>query len=116
MFFHSILKCKCTNNISCFYCNELNLCESCNTEAGFYPKSDETREDGYINCYKDPEGYFLKNNETYERCYSSCKYCTDLGNEYDNKCIECNSGFEVKNEFPNDTNCYKKCDYLLQNR
>lgn len=43
---NSTRKCKCLTNNKCKTCNDENLCESCNTEEGFYPKSDENREDG----------------------------------------------------------------------
>ena len=37
--YNNILKCKCTTNISCFYCteesNELNLCVNYNNEEGY---------------------------------------------------------------------------------
>ena len=109
----SILKCKCTKNISCKYCteesNELNLCLSCNSEEGYYPKiDDEIRVDGFINCYKNPEEYFLK-NEKYEKCYTSCKYCTELGTELNNKCDECKSGYSFIINNNNIKNCYEEC-------
>jgi hypothetical protein len=34
-----------------------------------------------------------------------------LGTKTDNKCTECKEGFEVKNDFENDNNCYKICDF-----
>ncbi|MBO6195110.1 MAG: hypothetical protein J6O56_02045, partial [Bacilli bacterium] len=111
----SIEKCKCTNNIKCKYCtkesiNE-NLCKSCNIDEGYYPISNDIiRTDGFINCYKNPEGFYL-NNQAYEECYSTCKFCTEFGNEIDNKCIECISTHEMKNDFVNDKNCYEKCTY-----
>ena len=112
---NSIEKCKCTSNIKCKYCTEesnaLDLCVTCNDEEGYYPKSDdEIREDGFINCYNYPEGYFL-NNSVYAPCYISCKYCTKLGDSLNNECSECKSGYETKNDFDNDNNCYKVCEY-----
>ena len=48
-------------------------------------------------------------------CYSSCKKCSEEGNEYKHNCEECKDGYEKKNDFfidnINDTNCYKKCQY-----
>ena len=79
-------------------------------EDGYYPKSDENNIDSYINCYKNPEGYYLK-NQVYEQCYPTCKYCSELGNEADNKCTECKSTHEIKNDFDDDKNCYEKCNY-----
>ena len=108
----SIKRCKCSID-KCKYCNETSLsnnaCISCNTQNGYYPKSDDNNIDySYINCYKNPEGYFLK-NEKYEPCYSSCKFCTEYGNETDNKCTECKSEFEFKNDYIGNNNCYQKC-------
>ena len=107
--------CKCSSNNKCFYCtresNENNLCVSCNYELEYYPKIDEENGiDGFINCYKNPEGYYL-DGQHYVKCYSSCKSCNILGNETDNKCIECKSTHEKKNDFENDNNCYIKCQY-----
>ena len=114
---YSIEKCKCSKNISCEKCTEksieLNLCITCNKEEGFFPKNDELRrEDGFINCYKNPEGYYLnKINEKYEPCYSTCNSCTELGNEKDNKCIKCKPGYDFKNVLEEAQNCFKICDY-----
>ena len=110
-----INKCKCSNNIKCFYCSEkskeYNLCLSCNNQKGYYQKSDdEQRSDSFINCYKNLEGYYLDNN-IYKPCYSTCKKCYELGNEENNKCIECINTHEFKNYLGNSNNCYEKCDY-----
>ena len=109
-----IEKCKCTKNISCEYCNEesnnLNLCISCNHDKGYFTKSDDEQIDGFINCYKNPEGYYLDTN-IYKPCYSTCKNCSELGDENDNKCIYCKDGFEFKYDFEDDNNCYKICNY-----
>ena len=110
-----INKCKCSNNIKCFYCSEeskeYNLCLSCNNQKGYYQKSDdEQRSDSFINCYKNLEGYYLDNN-IYKPCYSTCKKCYELGNEENNKCIECINTHEFKNYLENSNNCYEKCDY-----
>ena len=110
----SIKRCKCLSDIKCNLCDEeygiSNLCLSCNMEEDYYPKKDEINEiNTYINCYKYPqEGYYLK-DQAYEQCYLSCKNCTELGSESDNKCTECKSTYERKNDFENDTNCYLKC-------
>ena len=111
----SIKKCKCTNNISCYFCNyesiQNNQCVSCNFEDGYYPKSNDNNNIyPFFNCYKNLEGYYL-NNQTYEPCFSTCKYCSGFGNEINNKCIECISTHEFKNDFENDNNCYQKCKY-----
>ena len=104
------LTCKCTNNIKCFLCSENGECKSCNNEKGYFLKSDDDEINGIVNCYKDPEGYYLFNNKYYP-CYLSCKNCTEQGNEVDNKCTECKDGYEIKSDFENDNNCYKICEF-----
>ena len=34
-----------------------------------------------------------------------------MGNETDNKCTECKSTHETKNDFEDDNNCYIKCSF-----
>ena len=104
------LTCKCTNNIECFYCDKNDLCTKCNTEKGYYPKNDEDNNTEYINCYKEPEGYYLL-NEKYYPCYSTCNNCTEEGNDVDNKCTQCKEGYEFKSDFENDHNCYNICEF-----
>ena len=104
------LICKCTNNIKCYLCYENHLCKSCNTEIGFYPKNDEENIDEFVNCYNNPEGYYLDNNKYYP-CYSTCKICTEQGNEDYNECTECKEGYEFKLDFANDKNCYNICEF-----
>ena len=104
------LKCKCSKDIKCQYCTEEGFCKICNNEDGFFSKSNETRNDGYVDCYKNPEGFYL-NNKLYEPCFPSCKNCSGHGNEIDNKCIECFPDYELKNDFINNSNCYPKCPF-----
>ena len=80
-------------------------------EKGYYPKSNDVeREDGFINCYKEPEGYYFRENKYYP-CYSSCQNCSQSGDEQNNNCISCKSGFEVKNDYEDDYNCYSICPF-----
>ena len=104
------LTCKCTSNIECFLCSENGLCKSCNKEEGYYQKIDEENINGFVNCYKNPQGYYLL-NDIYYPCYSSCKYCIEKGNETNHKCTECKSEFEFKLDFENDNNCYEICEH-----
>ena len=107
--------CKCSLNDKCKNCTiksvELGLCVSCSEN--FYTKiDDEKNEDGFIDCYKDPEGYYLDlDYEIYKPCYDNCKSCKEGGNFKNNNCEECKEGFEFKEDFENDKNCYKKCNY-----
>ena len=37
-----------------------NLCITCNEQDNYYPKNnDNSNKNGFINCYKEPEGYYL---------------------------------------------------------
>ena len=93
-----------------YFCEKNNKCLSCNTEEGFDQKIDEENIDEFVNCYKDPEGYFLLNNRYYP-CFSGCKNCSEQLNENENKCMECKEGYEFKNDFEGDKNCYQKCEF-----
>ena len=96
-------KCKCELE-QCSLCPpvalEKNLCSKCNIN--YYPKEDDPLNIGeYINCYRNPEGYYLdKNDSVYKKCYSSCETCDKKGDYLINNNIENNY-----------TNCYEKCDY-----
>ena len=109
--------CKCFNE-KCLDCTEdsleFNLCISCNTKIGFYPKSDEDLNiSNFIDCYNLSEKYYLDNSsEIYRPCYPSCKTCYELGTYDYQKCRTCDSNFSV--EFPisdNLYNCYPSCPY-----
>ena len=83
----SIKICKC-DLIKCYKCSlesyQLNLCITCNKESGYYQKYNEINNNNLIDCYHEPEGYYLdtNNNEPlYKRCYGSCKLCNEAGNE-----------------------------------
>ena len=105
-------KCKCELN-KCDLCPQValsnNLCTKCNDN--YYQKEDDPTNLGeYINCFKDPEGYYLENN-LYKKCYYTCKLCDKGGNDINHNCIECNENFLLgikKNDY---FNCYKNCSY-----
>ena len=84
-----------------------SLCISCNTENKFYPIHNKSLIDNkYIDCSNtEPEGYFLSNYSVYERCYNSCKSCSNLGNESNHNCIECINNYKLI--FRN--NCIENC-------
>jgi hypothetical protein len=69
----------------------------------------------YINCYKDPIGYYLDksdtNNYIYKLCYKTCKNCLIKGDDINHNCLECNSNYPLGISNNNYTNCYKNCSY-----
>ena len=80
-------RCKC-NLDKCLLCSNVepakNLCISCNDF--YYPlENDPTNILPYINCYKEPEGYYLDTN-LYKECYHSCKSCLIGGNNIKHNC------------------------------
>ena len=105
--------CTCSYDIKCKECSKesidpLGLCISCNN--GYHSKINESYNNSFINCYKDLEEYYLFDNYYYP-CYSSCKKCSDLGDEGNHKCDECKEGYIVIPEINKEKNCYKKCDF-----
>ena len=85
-----------------------NMCTKCNVD--YYQIEDDMENLGeYINCYKDPEGYYLDlNAEIYRRCYYTCKTCEIKGNNLYHNCKLCKEEYPVGIIF-NDTNNYKNC-------
>ena len=112
--------CKCFEE-KCGKCTEeslkYDLCVNCNIEDGYHHKeNDTTNRDSWINCYKDPENYYLFGNDIYKRCYKSCKYCLSEGTEQEHKCKSCNNensfGIPYVDRSSNKLyNCYKNCTY-----
>ena len=88
-----------------------NLCSKCNTN--FYPKENDSSNIGeYINCYKNPEGYYLDIN-LYKQCYYTCKSCGSSGNNMIHNCLKCKDDYPIKIKIKNTNyfNCYKNCSY-----
>ena len=126
------IKCKCFKK-ECFKCSEksleFGLCETCNEN--YYPKKDEYQNNSrFINCYHEPEEYYLEKINgkfMYKHCYHSCKYCINGGDKFNHNCTSCNNknSFSIpfeNNEIFNDTyytsyinftimNCYPECMY-----
>ena len=104
--------CKCSNE-KCLQCSleslTYNLCISCNKE--YFPIYDDISYKGsFINCYKEPEGYFLS-NYLYYKCYPTCKKCNGFGNETNHNCIECLPNYELIKDSQNN-NCYNQSSNL----
>ena len=114
-----IKRCKCSN-IKCEFCSieskALDLCITCNKELGYYQiENDTIYNNSFINCYKDPDNYYLyKDNDTYiyKPCHKNCKKCIELGDEINNKCLECNVNMSFLDDFPNIKNCYNICEFF----
>ena len=89
----------------------LKLCTKCNYN--YYPIENDPLNIGeYINCYKNPEGYYLDKNESlYKQCYKSCKTCEIKGDDIIHNCLSCNNNFLKEINFTNYTNCYENCSY-----
>ena len=112
-----ISECKCQLD-QCLKCPPVpllkGLCTKCNVD--YYPIEKDPENIGeYINCYKDPEGYYLDiNAELYKRCHYTCKTCEMKGNYLFHNCKLCNSKFPIEinfNDSNNYINCYKECNY-----
>ena len=98
-------KCKSCNNES----NINDLCLLCNIENNYYPIINNTSNiNSYINCSNyTPSGYIFDNYSlSYKPCYSTCKECKELGDNYNHQCLSCN-----ENYYLNDTNCFENCTY-----
>ena len=105
--------CKCINS-SCLTCplNNTDLCYSCNEPDYYQIYNDITNIFPYVNCYQNPEGYYLdKINNIYKPCYKTCKTCSDFSDLMNNNCLECAQNHSKKTDFINDSNCYINCDF-----
>ncbi len=85
--------CKCSEGDKCKECSEesynFGLCISCNEDDDFYPIFDENENNtnNFINCYKNPEGYYLDTDiGKYKPCHSNCKVCSGEGTTENNNC------------------------------
>ena len=116
---NSIKICKC-DLIKCFKCSKeslnQNLCLTCNE--GYYPKeNDNNNIDSFIDCYNNPQGYYLDNNDgnpIYKLCYETCSKCDIGGSITYHNCAECKPDFYFELILNNGfKNCYKKCPYYF---
>ena len=99
---------KCSNECILDFTTNNVICKGCNNGGGFYKKEDGEEINGYYDCYTGKiETYYLDTSaEIYRKCFSKCKFCTELGDIYDHKCTDCFNKFTLNN-----TNCYEICDY-----
>ena len=69
----------------------------------------EKKNSNHYKCYDpNPEEYYLNNN-IFERCYNSCKFCYGPGNATNHNCKECISKYIFLNDSINNENCYRDC-------
>ena len=84
-------------------------CITCNNKENYYPKYDNNLND-FIDCYKSLEGYYFdSNNNTFKKCFKSCKTCDKNGDEKNHNCLECNEAYKYELYLSNYLNCYEKC-------
>ena len=109
-----------------------SLDNKCNVIYKFFPKQDEIYDfsviyNNTINNYSlinhlnfennrqcneiNPIGYYINENNIYQKCYSNCDYCINKGNDIYHNCTECNKKFfyELHFDLIDTINCYKKC-------
>jgi hypothetical protein len=83
----------------------MDLCISCNESLYYFPKENETS-NTFKDCYNNEDGYYLDtNNKVFKSCYSTCKKCTEYGNDTNHKCIEC-----FENYISLGSNCFQSCN------
>ena len=109
--------CSCRNE-KCSLCSNIsiknNQCISCNYNNSYYPiLNDSYNIYPYINCYQNPEGYYLDiNAQLYKPCFNSCKTCDIEGNEENHYCTSCDDKYIYELNINNNyTNCYSECKY-----
>ena len=101
---------RCKYNLGmCLLCSNVkptkNLCISYNDS--YYPKENDPHNIyPYINCYKEPEGYYLDINK-YKKCYHSCKLCIYGGNNITHNCKQCKDNFSFNLTYQKSLNAIK---------
>ena len=106
--------CKCESE-KCLHCPPVairfNLCTKCNED--YYQKENDNTNIGiYINCYEDPQGYYLDSSDhLYKKCYISCLTCEIKGNYFTHNCLRCKQTHSIEISSNNNLNCYEECTY-----
>ena len=106
--------CKCELE-KCLLCPPValdkDLCTKCNINY-YQIENDPLNLGEYINCYKEPKGYYLDNNtHLYKKCYFTCETCEIKGDNITHNCLRCNANYNISITINNYSNCYNKCDY-----
>ena len=111
----TIKGCKCDEE-ECLSCLDISenkrLCLKCNN--GYYEIENDNYsiKDGYVNCYKNPIGFYLDKNESiYKKCYYSCKKCEINGDNVAHNCLKCDDNYSYSINKTNYLNCYENCTY-----
>ena len=106
--------CKCELN-KCLLCPKVDLNKNLNTKCDidYYPiENDPSNNDEQINCYNQtPEGYYFDNN-SFKKCFYTCKTCNKLGNSIVHNCMECNTNYSIEMKNGNYLNCYENFSYI----
>ena len=111
----TIKGCKCDEEecLSCLNISEnKRLCLKCNN--GYYEIENDNYSitDGYVNCYKNPIGFYLDKNESiYKKCYYSCKECEINGDNVTHNCLKCDDNYSYAINKTKYLNCYENCSY-----
>ena len=95
-------------------CNENNKFEFENTCYHICPNNMmHVLNDKYICSFNVPENYYLDNSDNiYKECYSTCKNCSQGGNNERHNCQECKEGLRFINDpFAIENNCYRQCSF-----
>ena len=105
-------KCKCVLD-KCSFCSEValsnNLCTNCSINY-YQIENDPTNIGEYVNCYKEPEGYYFDSlDNLYKKCFYKCKTCDIKGDYTNNNCLKCNDNYPFRIESNGHANCYENC-------
>ena len=104
--------------------NEITKCEkysiesiledSCISCANSYYQiyNDPLNKNQFINCYNNPKGYYLDNDDNlYKKCYQSCELCDKKGTKNNNNCLKCDKEYFYELNVLDRINCYKECEF-----
>ena len=110
---------ECTVNVrtcafGCGSCSQnFSICDEGNCKTKFA----KLRDSGDTNCYPNdqnmPNYIYYEDTNYYEKCYSSCKFCSikaSLSSNIEHNCLTCKEGY--LKSYRNMGNCYK-IDYPL---
>ncbi len=99
-------------HIGCFSCSDYvtsggnHKCTSCDNAEKYYISKDFG--DGNYNCENEDtyEGHYVVDNERFADCYENCKTCKFGGNNLNQNCTSCKSGYYFKIDELSTGNCY----------